>query len=103
MKYLAFCLFLLSPLAAQQRVAFHKADVSAQWIQIPYGQYQKITGKLPPAVLKALVYDDAAGVWEIYLSRRWDDRGGSWQRQEILHEGEWIDIDAQGRISVEWR
>lgn len=106
MKNLALFLLLTGCLYAQQRIPFHRADVSARWVPwsqngVPMGQWQSITGTLPDPVLNALTYDDTTGVWEIYLARQWDDRRGSWQRREILREGEVIDIDDHGRISVE--
>jgi hypothetical protein len=107
MKYLTLCLLACCgcTLSAQQRIPFHPADVSARWVQwsqngVPMGQWQQVTGSLPDPILKALAYDDTTGVWEIYLSRDWDNRGGSWQNREILHEGEIIVIDANGRLSL---
>ena len=89
----------------QRCVVFHAADVSAKWLPwsqngVPMGQWQQVTGNLPEPILKALTYDDVTGVWEIYLSRHWDNRGGSWQNRESLNDGQIITIDTDGRLSL---
>jgi len=45
-----------------------------------------------------MVYE---GAWEIFTNRVSDRTGLSWQAREILRENEWIDVDAQGNVTVE--
>jgi hypothetical protein len=114
MKWMLVVCLSATMAMAQQRVEFHAADLQSHWIPwsqngVRMGVYQKIMaapgreGKIPEVLFPSLYFDDWAGKWEIFLTRVHDDRGLSWQNRELLYEGEHIDIDASGKISVEWK
>lgn len=88
--------------AVQQRFEFHPAQMEAQSVYDPHlrGWYQRVTGPLPAAVLHQLVFEQ--GHWELFTKRVHDQTGLSWQNREVLREGDWIDVDERGEVSVEW-
>lgn len=100
-KPLGLLLLLLAvTCSAQQRFQFHVSQMRAEWAHDSAinGEVQRVTGPLPAAVLRQMVYD---GAWQIFTKRVADSTGLSWQAREILRDGEWIDVDSNGNITVE--